>query len=178
MRKFLQLLSAVVALAVAVPVFAQTYADEATDWGVKPTSRLETNHYHSKTPTTVPGAKTVTTVELKKLLDGPNPPLLFDVLKGSSFVIQGAIYLGFDAGDGRVYVAEKARFAKMLQAVTNGDKNRQMVFYCLSSLCWLSYNATLRAVGEDYRNVMWYRGGAEAWKTAGFQFVGALPYAW
>jgi rhodanese-related sulfurtransferase len=160
------------------PALAQTYADEMTDWGVKPTNQLETSYYHAKTPTTVPGAKTVTTVELKAMLDGPNSPLLFDVLKGSSVVISGAIYLGSSAGDGRVFAAEKARFAKMLAAVTNGDKDRQMVFYCLSSHCWLSYNAVLRAVGEGYRNVMWYRGGTEAWKAAGHPFVAAKPYAW
>lgn len=158
--------------------FAQTYADEATDWDIKPTDRLETNYYHSKTPTMVPAAKTVTTVELKKLLDGPNPPLLFDVLKDRKVVIPGAIYLGSNAGDGRVYGAEKARFAKMLATVTNGDKDKPMVFYCLSSLCWLSYNAALRAVGEGYRNVLWYRGGTESWESAGYPFVEAQPYAW
>jgi rhodanese-related sulfurtransferase len=176
--KTMHMLIAVLALSLCSTAFAQTYADEATDWGVRPTSELETKYYHAKTPTTVPGAKTVTTAELKKLLDGPNPPLLFDVLKGSSVVIAGAIYLGSNAGDGRVFAMDKARFAKMLTAVTNGDKNRQMVFYCLSSMCWLSYNAALRAVGEGYQNVLWYRGGFDAWKAAGYSFAKAQPYAW
>jgi len=162
----------------ASPASAQSYADEGTDWGVKPTSELETKYYHSKTPTTVPGARTVSTVELKKLLDSPNPPLLFDVLKESKMMIRGALYLGSSAGDGRVFPADKARFAKMLEAVTNGDKNKSMVFYCLSSYCWLSYNAVLRAVGEGYQNVLWYRGGFDAWKAAEYPFVGAQPYAW
>jgi len=176
-------IAAVGVLAVAAPVaFAQNYANESTDWGVTPTTRLTTSDYHSKTPITVPGAKaTVTTVELKAMLGSPNPPLLFDVLNGEvqkRIVIPGAIFLGFDAGDGRVFYAEKARFAKMLAKATGGDKQKAMVFYCLGPDCWLSYNATLRAVGEGYTNVMWYRGGIEAWKAAGLPFVGAKPYAW
>ena len=31
----------------------------------------------------------------------------------------------------------------------------------------MSYNASLRAINLGYTNVLWYRGGIEAWKQAG-----------
>lgn len=31
----------------------------------------------------------------------------------------------------------------------------------------MSYNAALRAINLGYRNVLWYRGGIEAWQAAG-----------
>jgi rhodanese-related sulfurtransferase len=33
----------------------------------------------------------------------------------------------------------------------------------------MSYNAALRAINLGYRNVLWYRGGVEAWKAGGNQ---------
>ena len=54
-----------------------------------------------------------------------------------------------------------------LDEVTGGDKAKPVVFYCLSQMCWLSYNAAMRAVEAGYTNVLWYRGGIESWKAAG-----------
>lgn len=161
--------------------FAQPYADESTDWGVKSRNDFVSSNYHSETPLTVPGAKTITTVELKKMLDSQNPPLVFDVLGGDvqkRFVVPDAILLGSTAGIGILSQAEKERFSKMLSTATGGDKNKPVVFYCLSSHCWLSYNASLRAVGEGYQNVLWYRGGFDAWKAAKYPFMAGSPYAW
>ena len=58
-------------------------------------------------------------------------------------------------------------FGQYLQQVTQGNAETPLVFYCLSSHCWMSYNASLRAINLGYRNVLWYRGGIEAWKAAG-----------
>jgi PQQ-dependent catabolism-associated CXXCW motif protein len=42
-----------------------------------------------------------------------------------------------------------------------------LVFFCVNSQCWLSYNASLRAAALGYTNVYWYRGGIESWRAAG-----------
>lgn len=47
-----------------------------------------------------------------------------------------------------------------------------MVFYCASTMCWMSYNAALRARALGYLDVLWYRGGIEAWKAAGLPLQG------
>jgi len=59
------------------------------------------------------------------------------------------------------------QFAQFLQQATGGNKQHPIVLYCLSPECWMSYNASLRAINLGYTNVLWYRGGIEAWKKAG-----------
>jgi PQQ-dependent catabolism-associated CXXCW motif protein len=51
--------------------------------------------------------------------------------------------------------------------MTNNNKEVPLIFYCQSNQCWMSYNAALRAIHMGYTNVLWYRGGLEAWKAAG-----------
>jgi rhodanese-related sulfurtransferase len=46
-----------------------------------------------------------------------------------------------------------------------------MVFFCANVRCWLSYNASLRAVRLGYTGVRWYRGGIEAWGLGGGALV-------
>jgi PQQ-dependent catabolism-associated CXXCW motif protein len=69
-------------------------------------------------------------------------------------------------GDGKLYAAEKARFAAAIDKLVEGDKSRPLVFLCFNAECWLSYNAALHAVEAGYKDVIWYRGGTEAWRAA------------
>jgi len=157
------------------------YGGEETDWSVKATRSLTTT-YHAKTPLEIPGARRISTTELKGLVDGPTPPLLIDVRGGDvkkHLMLPGAIFLGFEAGVGsKIYFQEKSRFEAALAKLSGDDKGKQIVFYCLNSECWLSYNAVLRAVEGGYKNVMWYRGGTVAWKAADYPFVQAQPFNW
>lgn len=160
-----------------------SFASEDTDWGVPPTTKLRTSDYHAKTPTTVPGATTIKTVGLAAEMEQHDhaPPLLFDVLEGDPQkrkVIPGAILLGFEAGNGYSFSVDSKRFANMLARETNGDKNREIVFYCLSSKCWLSYNASIEAVELGYTRVHWFRGGVDAWIKSGRFLIQAVPYVW
>ncbi|MFA5914475.1 MAG: rhodanese-like domain-containing protein [Sterolibacterium sp.] len=158
----------------------RSFADEDKDYGVAPTRTLATT-YHQETPLSVPGASTIKTLALKRLIDSASPPIVIDVLGGTPgkrVVIPSAIWLGFDAGDGNVFAAEKAKFATVLSTLTNADKSRAIAFYCLGVKCWLSYNASLRAVEEGYKNVYWYRGGWESWNAARLPFVKAEQFAW
>jgi len=156
------------------------FADEDKDYGIAPTKSLTTN-YHHNTPLSVPGATTIKTLALKKLTDSTPSPLVIDVLGGTPgkrLTIPSAVWLGADAGDGRVYTAEKERFANVLSKLTNSDKSKTVVFFCLSADCWLSYNASLRAIEEGYKNVYWYRGGWMAWKAATLPFIKAEQFSW
>jgi len=58
-------------------------------------------------------------------------------------------------------------FGAYLRQVTQGRQDVPLVFYCASAMCWMSYNAALRAIRMGYQKVGWYRGGVEAWKEAG-----------
>ena len=61
----------------------------------------------------------------------------------------------------------QGQFAGRLERITGGDKARPLVFFCVNTQCWLSYNASLRAAALGYSKVYWYRGGIEAWRLAG-----------
>ncbi|MBM3346586.1 MAG: sulfurtransferase, partial [Betaproteobacteria bacterium] len=59
------------------------------------------------------------------------------------------------------------QFIDLMAKLTRGEKSRPLVFFCVSAQCWLSYNAALQAVAAGYSRVYWYRGGIEAWRSAG-----------
>ena len=156
------------------------FAEEEKDFGIAPTGTLATR-YHAKTPMTVPGATTIKTLALKALLDSGSPPVVIDVLGGTEgprTTIPNAIWLGISAGDGKVYAAENAKFADVVARLTNDDKAKPVVFFCLNSECWLSYNASLRALAVGYKNVYWYRGGWTSWNAAKLPLVTAEAFKW
>lgn len=148
------------------------FRQENKDWGIAASEAPRTDRLHSPTPRSIPGARTLTTLELFHLL----PPVLIDVLDGQHTTIRGSHWMpGAGAAAGR---AELARFSAALEKLTGGDKDRLLVFFCLSSECWLSYNATLRARDFGYKNVGWYRGGTMAWQAADFPRVNTSKESW
>ena len=169
---FLLLLSLIPALAVGqvplpeLPQPVQTFSFEDKDWGVEPTTTPKKAPYHAQTPTKIPGARVIRTLELKALLASNKDVVVVDVLDPkSSRSIPGASWMS-GAGRSPFYRAEKMRFAAALEKLTGGDKKRPIVFLCLNSECWLSYNASLYAVEAGYEDVIWYRGGVQAWVGA------------
>ena len=144
-------------------------AVERQDFGIKASADLHTGPMHAPTPTTIPGGQVITTKGLVPLLANPQlGALLFDILGGQE-VIPGARPAAPAAQAGTFTDRTQQEFGNYLQSVTQGNKDVPLVFYCLSSHCWMSYNASLRAIQMGYKNVLWYRGGIEAWKAAGQQ---------
>jgi PQQ-dependent catabolism-associated CXXCW motif protein len=145
-------------------------AEETADHGVAPQAELRRAEHHAPTPLTIPGARTVTTAELRRLLQAPPEaqPILLDVLGGDGHAtLPGAVWLP-GAGRGESFEdALQARLAKALAAISGGERSRALVFLCASASCWLSYNAALRAARLGYTDVLWYRGGIEAWGASG-----------
>lgn len=146
---------------------------ERQDMGVPPTGQLRSGPMHAPTPNQLPGGQLITTPELVQLLQNPNSGVLvFDVLGGPQ-MLPNAIPV-VPASQGGSFDDQVQRdFGNYLQQVTQGRKDRPMVFYCQSSQCWMSYNAALRATRLGYTNVLWYRGGIEAWQQAGLPLQGA-----
>jgi PQQ-dependent catabolism-associated CXXCW motif protein len=159
------------------PAFAQVVG-ETQDFGVAPTSELRLHEHAAPTPLEVPGARTVGTAELRRLLSAPlgSPlnsrngarPLLFDVIGEDRHAsLPGAVWLP-GAGQGKSFDDEvQKRLARTLEQGSGGDRARPMVFFCANARCWLSYNAALRAVRLGYTGVLWYRGGIDAWGRSG-----------
>jgi rhodanese-related sulfurtransferase len=140
---------------------------ERQDYGVPPTPQLHAGPLHGPTPATIPGGQVITTKGLVALLRGGQvPALVLDVLGGAE-IIQGAQYAVPASQAGTFNDQTQQQFGQFLQQATNGNKQYPIVTYCLSTQCWMSYNAALRAINLGYTNVLWYRGGIEAWKQAG-----------
>ncbi len=148
---------------------------ERQDYGVAPTSQLHSGPMHGPTPASIPGGQVITTKGLVELIQGGQTPfLLFDVLGGQE-VIPGAQFAVPAHQPGSFNDQTQQEFGGYLQQATSGNKQTPLVFYCQSTQCWMSYNAALRAINMGYTNVLWYRGGIEAWKMAGMQTQN--PYA-
>ena len=148
---------------------AQALVDEAQDFGVAPSAEMRLEDHASPTPREIPGARTIATSELRRLLQAPlsERPLLFDVLGEAHLSLPGAIWIP-GAGRGASFEDElQTRLARLLQFMTAGNRDRMLVFFCTGPRCWLSYNAALRAVRLGYSAVYWYRGGIEAWGAGG-----------
>jgi PQQ-dependent catabolism-associated CXXCW motif protein len=140
---------------------------ERQDYGVPATRSLHAGQMHGPTPSSIPGGQVVTTKGLVSLVQGKAAPyFLFDVLGGPE-VLPGAMPAVWLAQPGDFRDQTQQQFTQMLAQGTKGRKDIPLVFYCLSTQCWMSYNAALRAINAGYTNVLWYRGGIEAWKMAG-----------
>lgn len=147
----------------------QLMAAERQDFGVKATGDLHTGVMHGPTPNSIPGGQLITTKGLLPLLaNAQMGALIFDIL-GRPEMIPGARPAVPAAQPGSFTDQTQQEFGTYLQSLTQGNKDVPLVFYCLSTQCWMSYNASLRAIRMGYRNVLWYRGGLEAWKAAGQQ---------
>ncbi len=143
------------------PSAVRTVGREAMDFGVSPRNTVEDTVF-SNTPLTIPGVQTLTTGELYSALTNRRRLLLLDVLKAPHAGLPGARrYPGVGLAD------PSPDFLPSLEKDSGGDKAFPIVIYCEGPQCWESYNAALRARDAGYTNVYWYRGGLEAWVTAG-----------
>jgi rhodanese-related sulfurtransferase len=140
---------------------------ETQDFGVEPTDRLRGEPLRGPTPVRIPGALVVTTGALKAMYEqGAQPFLVFDVLGGERGLpsAQNALPAG---RPGSFDDRNQRDFGTYLRQVTQGRTDVPLVFYCKDVYCWMSYNAALRAVRLGFTNVLWYRGGIDAWEKAG-----------
>jgi len=75
--------------------------------------------------------------------------------------VPGAIWLP-DVGFGTMNSAAAAQLRAGLEAASGGDLDAPIVFLCRAD-CWMSWNASKRAVGLGYSRVFWYPDGSTGW---------------
>jgi len=140
------------------------HADEDADFGLPADNALHTN-YQGPTPTTLPGAQTIRTPDLVRLMEQRKPMVIDTINWGQS--IPGAIGLwgaGIGGGPSDKY---QDRLARKMQQLTRGDLTLPIVTMGFNSERYQGRNLALRLVELSYTNVYWYRGGREAWEVAG-----------
>ncbi len=149
--------------------------------------RLE--NYRRPTPRCVPGAITVDTDEVVTMLASDSPPLLIDVWAlllrsepgfGHEWLptevhmsLPGAIWLP-NVGYGVLKKPIDHWFPQQLDELTEGDKARAMVLFCVAD-CWMSWNAAIRARELGYTHVYWYKDGTSGWHESGRSLVPTTP---
>lgn len=140
---------------------------EREDFRITPPRELHQGVMHGPTPSTIPGGQVITTQGLVALAQRRDVAFaVIDVL-GQAEQLPNAIAGAWLSQPGTFDDPIQAQAAQWLAQLTRGRKDAPLVFYCLSRECWMSYNAALRAIRAGYTNVLWYRGGLEAWKAAG-----------
>jgi len=147
---------------------------ELQDMRVQPTNQLFAGQMHGATPTQIPGGKVISTKGLLVLLQNGNgvPVLLLDALGDPQRQLPGAIPAAFASQAGNYTDQVQQQLGQMLMQLTRGNKQVPIVTYCQGPQCWMSYNAALRAIALGYSNVLWYRGGVEAWQQGMAQMAG------
>ena len=156
---------------IEIPQFAQrqVFSYEDKDWNVQPESSPQGPPYGKPTPTSIPGARVITAQQLKALLDLHTEIVVIDVLDSAKRTTIPHAYWLPGAGAARFYAAEKSRFSAALDKLAGSNKDRPIVFLCVSSECWESYNASLHAIDAGYKDILWFRGGTNAWSGASLE---------
>jgi adenylate cyclase len=134
------------------------HLDEKTDFHIASTADLREN-VASPTPVDVPGATTVTTEDVVKLLEH-NPLVITTAVPNPT--VPGAIRFDLPTS-GTLSDEWQIALQALMRRVTPGDQQRPIVTFAYSINQWNSRNLTLRLVALGYSSVYWYRGGWEAW---------------
>jgi len=171
--RYLFLLTVVFGVTVPMPTWAETY-------DVDPTTGYRMERYRAPVPESVPGGETVDTPAVMKaqqsgdwvLIDvyppkglGPDPLDGHWITNESRSSLAGATWLP-EVGRGHLEQDAIDYFQRNLEALTNGDKSRGIVFYCTSD-CWQSWNASVRAISWGYTGIRWYPLGTDGWLEEG-----------
>jgi PQQ-dependent catabolism-associated CXXCW motif protein len=87
--------------------------------------------------------------------------------------LPGALWLP-GVGEGNPLAEEENFYRNRLAQATHGNFDAPLVIYC-HERCWLSWNASKRAIALGYRHVYWFAEGVEGWVAAGLPTHTADP---
>lgn len=147
-------------------------AFETREFGVSPSRQLRSDSFHAPTPTELPGGSLVSTQALAEAFAAGLPMLIVDVLGGVYTLPDAMVATGMAQG-GHYSDRVQQQTGQWLERLAKHGKQTPVIVYCSDPMCWLSYNAALRAIAAGYTNVYWYRGGIQAWQMAGLKVVPA-----
>ena len=165
----------------ALPLAMAILAFPGPAWagGVEEPAGYRTDEYKAPVPETLKGAKVVDTKEAEALWRGkkavffdvmPNTPKPANLPAGTIWRdkvredIPGSIWLA-NVGYGAISDETTSYFRAGLEAGTDSDKSKPILFYCMTD-CWMSWNAAKRAIEWGYSSVIWYPQGADGWESA------------
>jgi len=164
----------------AFAAFAQQSVPEPDD------HRME--DYRAPVPTTLAGARVLTTVEAETIWRAkagvfidvlPRPPKPKNLPPGTiwrdkpRFNIPGSVWLP-DTGYGKLALATEDYLRRGVARASDGNRAALLVIYCQAD-CWMSWNAARRVLSYGYSNVAWYPEGTDGWERANLPVAAATP---
>jgi len=135
------------------------HAEETADFGAMPDGDLHRRLF-GLTPLTTPGATTVRTAELERLIAERKPIVLDPLLYSWGRSIPGAIGLKDTGRSGSLSDAMQDRLRLKMQQLTSGDFNRPIVAVGWNSERFDGRNLALRLAALGYTQVYKYIGTA------------------
>lgn len=125
------------------------------------------------TPTSVPGAATIRTDDLVRLIAAERPVILD--LNPNGRALPGAVLIrGYLLG-GHFGDVLQDRLRRLMLSLAGGDLTRPVVVASWNAERWAARNIALRLVALGYTNVHWYRGGKEVWEARGLPTTPDAP---
>jgi len=144
------------------------YADEHADDHIPPSTQDLQDDKFAPTPIAVPGAATIDTKALAARLAQGQPTLILD-LGGCAAIIQGALCRADNI------VSDTDFIDTALRAHPANEPSRMIVIMADGTYGSESYNAALRLAASGRSGIAWYRGGEEAWASAGLPATDGRP---
>lgn len=151
------------------------HVDEDSDSGVPSQGDLHPG-LRGITPMLVPGASTIRTDALRRLLAEEHPLVLDLGAFGPS--LPGAMMIGDNFAGGSFDDAKQDRLRRKMQALTGGDLALPIVTLSWNAERWGPPNLALRLVTLGYTHVYWYRGGREVWEAHNLPETDASRAEW
>ena len=141
------------------------HADEDTDFSI-PVDRSLHSEVAGYTPVEAPGATTIRTAELVRLL-AETSSLVIDTGSNSwGQSIPRAVGLKFSGLGGSFADEAQDRLRRKMAELTGGKLDQPVVAVGWNSERFDGRNLALRLAALGYTRVYWYRGGREAWEVA------------
>jgi len=120
------------------------------------------------TPTSLPGAKIISAIEAKTLIEKGMP--VYDVRHEDEFKkahVPSSISVPYNESSAKEVDFDRGDDQFALNKLPK-DKNAPFMMYCDGTICWKSYKSAVMAIEAGWKNIYWFRGGFPEWKEAGF----------
>jgi adenylate cyclase len=153
------------------------HAGEDADFGMVSDNKLH-DDLGGPTPLTAPGARTIRTPELQRLLAERRPIVIDPSECPWGLSIPGAIGLKRASWGGSTSDDIEDRLRRKMQNLTKGIVSTPIVAVGWNSERFDGRNLALRLVALGYTQVYWYRGGREAWEVNGLPETDLAAQDW
>ncbi len=147
------------------------FADEHEDAGVAPSATPAAHGDYDPTPLSVPGIPALDTRGVAKMLLAQGTP------EARPLLVDLGVGVTWPRGELRMFHGDPLSMEVVRHFVRDmpGPAGRPVIVFGDGPFGWRSYNAALQLKAAGVANVIWYRGGEEAWTASGLPADSVFP---